>query len=136
MELHPNELTLVYNAKSTSAKKIKAMAYSISNNVNEIDVMSTRLTTTVWKKIVQMLGNDPRSLLDKSQIQYQQKVKGNNYTMHGYMNILLNSPELIKAPIAITLGRAVLCLQPNDILKLGKTTNLPSKKPPHFVRRA
>jgi arsenate reductase-like glutaredoxin family protein len=135
MELHPNELTLVYDPRTASGKKIKAMAYSISNNVNEIDIITTRLTTTLWKEIVQMLGNDPKSLLNKSNIDYKLKVQGNMFTMHGFMNILLNSPELLRGPIAITRGKALLCENPNDILKLGKTTNIPSKKLPHLVRR-
>ena len=135
MELHPNELTLVYDPRTASGKKIKALAYSISNNVNEIDCTKTRLTTTLWKEIVQMLGNDPKSLLNKSSAAYQKKVRGNIFTMHGYMNILLNSPELLRGPIAITRGKALICENPYDILKLGKTTNLPNKTLPHLVRR-
>jgi arsenate reductase len=135
MKFHANELTLVYDPRSPSGKKIKAMAHSISNNVNEIDYTSTRLTTTLWKEIVQMLGNDPKSLLNKSNPAYQEKVSGNTFTMHGWMNILLNSPELIRGPIAITHGKALICENPNDILKLGKTSNTPIKKLPHLVRR-
>jgi arsenate reductase-like glutaredoxin family protein len=83
-----------------------------------------------------MLGNDPKKLLDKSNRLYQEKVSGNAFTMHGWMNILLNSPELLRGPIAITLGKALLCEQPNDIFKLGKTTNIPIKKLPHLLRRS
>ena len=135
MKLHANELTLVYDPRTASGKKIKALAYSISKNVNEIDFTTTRLTTTLWKEIVQMLGNDPKSLLNKSSATYKEKVSGNVFTMHGYMNILLNSPELLRGPIAITHGKALLCENPNDILKLGITTNIPSKRLPHLVRR-
>jgi len=135
MELHANELTLIYDPRTASGKKIKALAYSISKNVNEIDFTTTRLTTTLWKEIVQMLGNDPKSLLNKSSAAYKEKVQGNAFTMHGYMNILLNSPELLRGPIAITHGKALLCENPNDILKLGITTNIPSKRLPHLVRR-
>ena len=135
MELHPNELTLVYDPKSATGKKIKALAHSISNNVNEIDYTSTRLTTTLWKEIVQMLGNDPKSLLNKSSPVYREKVSGNSFTMHGWMNILLNSPELLRGPIAISHNKALLCVNPNDILKLGQTTNIPTKKLPHLVSR-
>jgi arsenate reductase-like glutaredoxin family protein len=135
MELHPNELTLVYDPRTAVGKKVKALAYSISNNVNEIDMTTTRLTTTLWKEIVQMLGNDPKKLLNKSSMAYKLKVQGNIFTMHGYMNILLNSPELLRGPIAITRGKALLCDNPYDILKLGKSTNIPSKKLPHLVRR-
>lgn len=135
MEFHPNELTLVYDPRTASGKKIRALAYSFSNNVNEIDYTTTRLTTTLWKEIVQMLGNDPKSLLDKSSATYKDKVKGNVFTMHGYMNILLNSPELLRGPIAITRGKALICENPYEILKLGKTTNIPAKTLPHLVRR-
>ena len=135
MELHPNELTLVYDPRSASGKKTKALAYSISNNVNEIDYTTTRLTTTLWKEIVQMLGNNPKGLLNKSAAVYQKKVRGHIFTMDGYMNILLNSPELLRGPIAITRGKALICENPYDILKLGKTTNLPVKTLPHLVRR-
>jgi arsenate reductase-like glutaredoxin family protein len=135
MELHPNELTLVYDPRTASGKKTKALAYSLSNNVNEIDFTTTRLTTTLWKEIVQMLGNDPKSLLNKSSETYKNKLKGNIFTMHGYMNILLNSPELLRGPIAITRGKALICENPYDILKLGKTTNTPIHTLPHLVRR-
>jgi arsenate reductase len=135
MELHPNELTLVYDPRTASGKKTKALAYSISNNVNEIDYTTTRLTTTLWKEIVQMLGNKPKGLLNKSAAAYQQKVRGHIFTMDGYMNILLNSPELLRGPIAITRGKALICENPYDILKLGITTNLPIKTLPHLVRR-
>lgn len=135
MELHPNELTLVYDPRTASGKKIRALAFSISNNVNEIDITTTRLTTTLWKEIVQMLGNDPKSLLSKSTPDYRNKVEGNTFTMTGWMDILLNSPELLKGPIAITHGKALMCENPNDILKLGKTTNIPSKRLPHLARR-
>jgi len=135
MELHPNELTLVYDPKTPSGKKIKALAYSISNNVHEIDYTTTRLTTTLWKEIVQMLGNDPKRLLNKSSIAYKEKVFGNTFTMHGWLNILLNSPELLRGPIVITQGKALMCDNPNDILKLGKSSNTPKKILPHLVRR-
>ena len=135
MELHPNELTLVYDPRTAAGKKTKALAYSISNNVNEIDYTTTRLTTTLWKQIVQMLGNNPKGLLNKSAAAYQKKVRGHIFTMDGYMNILLNSPELLRGPIAITRGKALICENPYDILKLGKTTNTPAKILPHLVRR-
>ena len=135
MQLHPNELTLVYDPKSASGKKIKALAHSISNNVNEIDYTSTRLTTTLWKEIIQMLGNDPKSILNKSNAAYREKVSGNTFTMHGWLNILLNSPELIRGPIAIIHGKALVCENPNEILKLGRTSNTPTNKLPHLVRR-
>ena len=135
MEFHPNELTILCDPDSPSGKKTRAFAHSISNNVNEIDYTKTRLTTTIWKEVVRMLGNNPAELLNRSHKDYKSKVEGNAFTMHGWLNILLNSPEMIKGPIAIANRKAVICENPNDILKLGLSTNTPSKKLPHLRRR-
>ena len=132
MEFHPNELTLLLDPKSPTGRKLRAYAHSISNNVNEIDYTTTRLTTTVWKEIVTMLGNNPKSLIDKNHPLYKEKVKGNTFTMHGMLNVLLNSPELLKGPIAIRKNKAILCDNPMDILKLGITSNIPNKTLPHL----
>lgn len=135
MEFHPNELTLLLDPKSPTGRKLRAYAHSICNNVNEIDYTTTRLTTTVWKEIVTMLGNNPKNLINKSHPLYKEKVQGNSFTMHGMLNILLNSPELLKGPIAIRKNKAILCNNPMDILKLGLSTNMPVKMLPHLRAR-
>lgn len=135
MEFHPNELTLLLDPKSTTGRKLRAYAHSICNNVNEIDYTTTRLTTTVWKEIVFMLGNRPKDIIDKNHPLYKEKVQGNTFTMHGMLNILLNSPELLKGPIAIRKNKAILCTNPMDILKLGLSTNIPVKMLPHLRAR-
>lgn len=135
MEFHPNELTLLLDPKSPTGRKLRAYAHSICNNVNEIDYTTTRLTTTVWKEIVTMLGNNPKDLINKSHPLYKEKVQGNSFTMHGMLNILLNSPELLKGPIAIRKNKAILCNNPMDILKLGLSTNMPVKMLPHLRAR-
>ena len=135
MKLHPNELTLIYDPKSPIGRKLKPLAYSITKNVNEIECKSTRLSTTVWKSVVQMLGNNPKRLLNKAHPIYKEKVKGHTYTMNGWMNILLNNPEMIRCPIAISGGKAVFCETQNDILRLKIATNSPNKRLPHLIRR-
>jgi len=134
MQFHPNELTILFDPSSSVGKKFKAYAHSISKNVNEIDYTKTRLTTTLWKKVVKMLGNNPSKLLNKSHKEYKSKVSGNTFTMHGWLNILLNSPDMLRGPIAITKDKAVMCENPSDILKLGRSTNVPSRKLPHLTR--
>lgn len=135
MEFHPNELTLLLDPKSITGRKLRAYAHSICNNVNEIDYTTTRLTTTVWKEVVTMLGNKPKELIDKNHPLYKSKVKGNTFTMHGMLDILLNTPEILKGPIAIRKNKAILCTNPLDILKLGLTSNIPMKTLPHLRAR-
>lgn len=131
MEFHPNELTLLLDPKSSKGRKIRAYAHSVCNHVNEIDYTTTRLSTTIWKEVVRMLGNHPKELLDKSNLLYQEKVRGNTFTMEGWLKILLNSPQLLSGPIAIRNHKAILCHTPTDIMKLG-VGNEHHKKLPHL----
>ncbi len=135
MKFHPNELTLLLDPSSSTGRKLRAFAHSICSNINEIDYTTTRLTTTVWKEVVTLLGNHPEELIDKDHPLIKDQVKENNYTMHGWLNVLLNSPQVLKGPIAIRKNKAILCTNPNDILKLGISSNIPTKPLPHLRAR-
>lgn len=136
IQFHPNELLLIYSDPSSSTgKQTRAYAKSLSSHVNEINISNTRLTTTLWKEIVNMLRLRPKDLLDKSNAEYQAKVRGNTFTMSGWLEVLNNNPQLLKAPIAVFRNRAVLCQKPTDILKLDANSRSSFKVPPHLRPR-
>jgi arsenate reductase (glutaredoxin) len=132
MQFHPNELFLLYDPDTGKGKQTKAYALSISNHVNEVNPMKTKLTTTLWKEIVGMLKLDPKEILDKSHADYQAKVSGNTFTMEGWLEVLNNNPQLIKAPIAIYNKIAILCNTPQDVLKLEYSSPATGKALPHL----
>ena len=118
MEFHPNELMLYFDPSSSVGKQTRAYAHSISNHVNELDYTKVKLTTTLWKEVLNMLKLRPKDLLNKAHRGYQEKVARHSYTMEGWLNVLANNPEMLKAPIAILNRKAILCRNPTDILKL------------------
>jgi len=133
IQYHPNELLLIYNNVNTNSdKQTRAYAKSVSGHVNEIDINNTKLTTTLWKEILNELNLRPKDLLDKSNPQYQEKVRGNTFTMNGWLEVLNNNPQFLKAPIAMYNKRAVLCIKPTDILKLDVNSRSSFKIPPHL----
>ena len=81
-----------------------------------------------------MLNLDPSELINQVHPYYSLKVEGNSFTMDGWLNVLLNTPTLLKGPIAISKKKAVLCSNSTDILKLGISNNSPSKRLPHLKR--
>ena len=135
MQFHPNELFIYYNPESNTGKQCRAYAKSISNNVNDVNCTRIRLTTTLWKEIIDMLGLRPKDLLDRSKTEYQEKIAGRNLTMTGWLEVLIKNPELLKAPIAIYNSKAVLCQKPTDILKLDLNSRSSSRVPPHLTYR-
>lgn len=119
MQFHPNEIFLLYNPETSTGKQTRALALSISRHINQLNVMRERFGPTLWKEVVTMLGVDPKSILDRAHADYQEKMAGNSFTMNGYLDVLSHNPHLLKAPIAIYNGKAVLCQTPTDIYKLG-----------------
>jgi arsenate reductase len=118
MNFHRNELVLIYNPKTDIGKKIFATARSISNHINDIDVINTQITTTIWKEILAKLKLQPKEIMNKSGEYYDQHIRGHEITMQGMLDVLTHNPEIISGPIAIKGERAILCKTPNDILKI------------------
>jgi arsenate reductase (glutaredoxin) len=80
-----------------------------------------------------MLGLKPKELMDRAHPDYQEKIAGNTFTMNGYLEVLMHYPHLLKGPIAIYNGKAVLCQTPTDIFKLGISAPADSEKQlPHL----
>ena len=135
IQFHPNELLLVYNdPNSTTGKQTRAYAKSVSNNVNEVDLRNVKLTTTIWKDILDMLKMHPEDIMDKSSSTFREKFADNHFTMTGLLEALAHSPELLKAPIAVYHKRAVFCQKPTDILRLEVNSTSSIKIPPHLRR--
>lgn len=130
MQFHPNELFLIYDPQSNAGKQTKAMAMSICNHINEVDVMKEKLSPTYWKEIVSMLGMLPDEMLDKTNPDYKTKVMNNIFTMDGWMQVLVNNAYLIRGPIVIYNNHAILCNTPTDIMKLKPKEN--EKPMPHL----
>lgn len=131
MQFHPNELFLLYNPQSSKGRQTRAMALSINDHIHEVDALHEKMGPTYWKEVINLLGMDPKELLDKSHPDYRSKVAGNAYTMNGWLDVLMHYPQLLKGPIAIFNGKAVLCQKPTDVFKLQMAAN---KVLPHLKR--
>jgi len=134
MQFHPNELFLYYDASERQGKQVLAMAKSITNNINAVDFRSVKLTTTLWKEIVNMIKLEPKKLLDKSKKEYQEKIAGNTFTMDGWLEVLVRYPHLLKGPVAIYNGKVAFCVTPTDVLRLDVNSTSSGKIPPHLRR--
>lgn len=118
MQFNRNELFLVYDPHSGVGRQVKAMALDLCSHINEVDVMHEKLSPTYWREIVTMLGVHPTELLDKTHPEYRKKVANSEFTMDGWLEILVHDGYLIKYPIVIFEESAVLCHTPTDIMKL------------------
>ena len=118
MKLERDEMVLFFDCTSSSHKKTRAYARSISNHIREYTFVDYRFTKSIWRDILTMLDMEPKEILNKADPKYQHEIRGRTFDEDGWLNILINNPCLIRAPIAIMHDKAVLCISPKDIYHL------------------
>lgn len=118
MKTHSRELLIYYNPQSSSDRKTVAHAQGTGQKVITYEHAKTRSTTTIWKGILQALGKHPKEIMNKAHPYYQAHIRGKEYDMHGWLNILQNNPDLIRHPIAMKGRKAIMCETPTDVYKI------------------
>lgn len=118
MKTHSNEIRIYYNPILSKDKQVLAMARTISSHVHEVEINKTPCTPTMWKRLLGMLALRPKDLLNRSDPYYQSNIRGKDYDVEGWLNILVHNPQLLKAPIVVRGNQAILCQRPYDVLKL------------------
>ena len=118
MKTHPREILIYYNPTSNSDKKTIAFARSTGCKVRTYVHEKVNSTTTGWRLLLKTLDKHPKELMNKADPYYQANIKGKEFNMHGWLNILQNNPGLIKHPIAMKGNSAIICQTPTDIYKL------------------
>lgn len=120
MKLNATQLTIIYDPNSNIGKQTVAYAHTVSKHINYVNPAKEKFTGRMWREILQKLKtDDPKVLLNKSHPRYQEKIAGWSFEGDDWARVLINNPDLLRAPIAIKGNRAVLCNTPSDILKLG-----------------
>jgi len=115
---HQDEISILHNPNCSKAKKAMAYAQAKARNVASYEYSRSRTTPTQWRRILTALGKDPKEILDKSLPYYQQNIRGREFEDEDWLHVVIKNPELIRSPIAMRGGRALLLDNPTDILQL------------------
>ena len=129
MRYHPKELVIYYDNKSSSHRKTRALAHSISNYVREIDFDHYKLTKLMWGELLELLHLKAKNLLNKANPKYQELIAKHDFDENDWLEILVRNPELIKAPIVVYHDKAVLCETPKDIYKVADEEEIKAARP-------
>lgn len=118
MKTHPREILIYYNPESVSDRKTVAYAKSISPYVRTYSHEKANVSSTWWKTILSSLNVEPKGLFNKALPEYQEKLRGKELDEEGWLNVIKKHPHLLRSPIAMRGGKAVLCDSPTDIYRL------------------
>ena len=120
MKTSRREIMLYYDSSSSPHKKTVAYAKSLVRHVRTFEFADTPSTSVSWRQILKSMNNHPKDLLNKAVPEYQNHIRGREFTMEGWLKILQYNTHLLKAPIAIRGAKAILCESPTDIFKLNE----------------
>lgn len=118
MKTHPREILIYYNSKSSSDRKLLAHAKSTGFKVRSYCHSQAPSTTTSWNSIIENLNMHPKELMNKADPYYQSHLRGKEFEMEDWLNVIKNNPQLMKSPIAMKGKKAIVCNTPTDIYKL------------------
>jgi arsenate reductase len=118
MKTHRREILIYYNPDSSNDRKTVAHAQSLAPHIRTYAFDKAPSTGTSWQQIITALSLHPKELLDKSKPYYQQHIRGREFNEQDWLNVIINNPSLLKAPIAVRGDRAIMCSNATDIYKL------------------
>ncbi len=118
MITNKREMLLFYNPDLSSHRKTVAYAQSVCHFVKAYTFRDSHATDTNWCRILEALDIPPKELLNKADPYYQANLRGRDFDLIDWCHVLRKNPDLIKAPIAVRGDKAILCVNPKDILRL------------------
>ena len=118
MEWNPKEVTIIYNFEDRQGREAVAYGKEIAENVREVDISKDPLTERQMAELLMKLDLKVEDIIDRTSAIYQDKYEGADMEEQDWLGVLKRNPELMKTPIGILGNRAVICENPNDILKL------------------
>ncbi|MDQ3392521.1 MAG: hypothetical protein M3512_00145 [Bacteroidota bacterium] len=118
MEKSNREITLYYKPAIKKDKNTLAMATQITPHIREVDVLKDTPTETQMMTILAQLGIDVEDIIERESEVYKEEYDGKSFDVQGWVQVLVQNPEMIKTPIAIRGNRAILVETPSNILDL------------------
>ena len=118
MHTHRHEIVIYYHSDSWTEKKVAAHAKALDGEVLYLDIKEEKITDRMWSDILDKLGMTGDEIVDHNSEYYKAELEGREMSEPSWLKVLTHHPEIVKAPIALRENKAVLAIQPTDVLKL------------------
>lgn len=112
------EIILYYKPAVKKDKNTYILATQITPHIREIDVYKNTPTETQLMNVLNQLGIEVEKLIERESEIYKEKYQGKSFDVEGWIQVLVQNPDMIKTPIAIKGDRAILIETPSNVLDL------------------
>jgi len=113
-----NQITLYYNSNSGRAKQTLAYAKAEGLPIQEIDMLSTKLTGTQIVELADKLNMKVADLVNQEHPSYESHFEHHNLSTDDWIKMIQHNPEIMKQPIALRGNITILVKTPSDIINI------------------
>lgn len=111
------EITLIYNSKNPIGQQILAFAQHEKIPIHVVDLAHDTLSPTHWAEFASRMGIEVKELVNTDDADYIQKFGDlNNLSTKDWLKLLVNNPDILKAPIVMKGDKIVAMTNPQDML--------------------
>jgi arsenate reductase len=118
MDISNKEVVLLLSGNEYLNKQVVAHSQSLKIPVNVQEQLDGPVTSTLYSLVLEHGEMEPKHLLDRSDPQYQNELKGKDMSRDEWVRVLQQRPDLLRAPIAIRGDRVIVCEAPSQIQSL------------------
>lgn len=112
--------TIYYNPKCRKSRAGLAYVKTIVPEAEVKEYIREGITAGTIREIIQMLGIVPFDLVRTQEEFYKENLKGKEFSNEEWYSILSENPRLIRRPIVVKNGRAVIADPPEKADKVIK----------------
>lgn len=105
-------MIIYHNPKCRKSRAGLEYVKSVNPGVEVKEYIRQGISAEEIKKLVKMLGIDPFELVRTQEEYYKENLKGQDFTDEEWFKILSENPKLIRRPIVVNDGKAVLADPP------------------------
>jgi arsenate reductase (glutaredoxin) len=120
MKLSKREILMYYKPDIKKDHNTYVLAKQITPHIHDIDVLKNPPTETQLMEILKHLGVPVEQIVERDSDIYKEKYEGKDLNTEGWVQAMVHDPDLIKTPIVLTKGRAILIETPSNVLDLDR----------------
>lgn len=113
-------MIIYHNPKCRKSRAGLEYVKSMNPDVEVKEYIRQGISAAEIRDIVKMLGIPPFELVRTQEEYYKENLKGKDYTDEEWFEILSENPKLIRRPILVNKGKAVLADPPEKADSIAK----------------
>jgi arsenate reductase (glutaredoxin) len=118
MELSRREILMYYKPRVKKDHNTYILAKQVTPHIHDIDVYKNPPTETQLFELLGHLKISIEEMVERESDVYKEQFEGKDLSTEDWIQAMVYNPDLIKTPIVLTKGKAMIIETPSNVLEL------------------